>query len=326
VSPLSRRALLAGLGASAAAAALPDAAEAKPRKPRRTHVKTFTDGVGLRDYSIIVGTPSWEAAVASRSFAQVEAWYAANTGHEALGIDYADLTAGSLESTSDGQVIEGIRGGPIHIAHNNVTVRGCRVESFGLHGAYFNPTAGASITGALIEHCTYDGGLADVRANFWHPANADAVTVRRCNIYGWRSGNTSYRGGDLEECWIHDLSAPDETHRTGCLIGGADCRYWRNYVTDGGSGCANIYFDINPVQTSSLEENILNGSSPNASPSYLINLKDGPEGPGATNVRIVGNYYGPEFQFGTFAGANVPWGSNGNEISGNVHFLTGDPA
>lgn len=59
---LSRRALLAG-ATGLAAGAVAGTAEAKPppvrgpKKPPRTHVKSFSDGVGLRDYLITVGPP-----------------------------------------------------------------------------------------------------------------------------------------------------------------------------------------------------------------------------------------------------------------------------
>jgi len=55
VSPLTRRQILAGLGATAAVAAIPGVAAAKPRRNRAI---TFSDGVGLRDYSLVIGPPS----------------------------------------------------------------------------------------------------------------------------------------------------------------------------------------------------------------------------------------------------------------------------
>jgi hypothetical protein len=57
MSVVSRRTLLAGAG-GLAAGAVAGTAEAKPRKkPPRTHVKAFSDGVGMRDYSLVVGPP-----------------------------------------------------------------------------------------------------------------------------------------------------------------------------------------------------------------------------------------------------------------------------
>src|SRR5690606_18093265 len=69
---------------------------------------------------------SWQNAVDSRNIDTVRAWYAANTGHEALGYNEEDLTwvGGGIKSTHDGQVIEGVASNHIRIAHNNVTIRG----------------------------------------------------------------------------------------------------------------------------------------------------------------------------------------------------------
>lgn len=271
-------------------------------------------------------TPAgWLAAAESGDYTAVEDWYAANTGHEALGIEYADLNPGSLTSEHDGQVIEGIRGSHILIAHNNVTVRGCRVEGSALHGAYFEPTHGADIVGTVIEHCTYDGGGSDVRANYWSSVNANAVVTRYCNIFGWRTGHTGVGGATFEYSWVHDLSTPEDAHRTGMQISGADCHYRRNYITDGGSGCAAAYFDVSPMHNSSMEENILNGSSPTASASYLINLKSGEHGPSVTNFRLLRNMFGDKYQFGPLSDANVPWGTNENLLEGNHWFGTAVP-
>lgn len=267
----------------------------------------------------------WQAAVDTGDYTLVQEWYAANTGHEALGLDYADLAPGSLVSEHDGQVIEGVRSSHILIAHNNVTIRGCRVEGGALHGAYFDPTHDADIVGTVIEYCTYAGDGSDVRANYWSSANAGAVVTRYCNIFGWRSGHTGVGGATFEYSWVHDLSTPEDAHRTGMQISGADCRYRRNYVTDGGSGCAAAYFDVSPMHNSSMEENILNGSSPTASPSYLVNLKSGPHGPSVTNFRLVRNMFGDQYQFGPLSDANVPWGTNDNRLDGNHWFGTDEP-
>lgn len=275
---------------------------------------------------------SWQAAVDSRSFSQVEAWYSANTGYRALGYSYADLIPGSLSSSFDGQVIEGVRGGPIRIAHNNVTIRGCLVETWGTYGAYFNPTFGAQLTGNVVEYTNLEGpgGNPDqpIRGALFVAGNADAITMRYCDFLGWTSGAASDRGMTAEYCWIHDLASPEgsDAHRTSLRTSGRDVTFRRNYCTDGGSSCISVYADKNPVHNVLLEENILNGSSPNASPSYLIATKVGDFGPTATNVRYVGNMFGPEFQFGILSAGNIAWGSNGNVRSENEMFLTGELA
>lgn len=102
-------------------------------------------------------------------------------------------------------------------------------------------------------------------------------------------------------------------------------RFFRNYTTDGGSSCISVYFDKNPVHDFTVQENIMNGSSPNASPSYLVALKEGEHVATASNVKLLGNYFGPDFQFGLVNGVGDLFGVRGNEHSGSRHFLTGDP-
>lgn len=277
----------------------------------------------------------WQAAVDSRSFAQVEAWYKANTGIGALGLSPSDLTSGSLQSTKDGQVLVGIRAGAARWKHSNVTFRGCLIEwSDALYGAYGSPTFGTPHTNIVFEYCTFIGpGSADSarRAAVVSSTHANAVTFRNCDFSGGTSGmaNDSAAGGAVVEyCWVHDLAAAtaqNGAHRTSLRTTAGGGRFFRNYTTDGGSSCISAYFDKNPVNNFEIRENIMNGSSPNASPSYLISMKEGEYASSATGFKVVDNYFGPLYQFGLLNGASVPWGSNGNEQSGNVHFLTGEP-
>lgn len=270
---------------------------------------------------------SWQAAVDSRSFAQVEAWYAANAGYQAIGVT---PTAGSLSSSSAGQVIENRSGGSARWAHNNVTYRGCLINwSSALYGAYGNPTFGNPFVGVTFEYCTFVGPSSATearRAAVISATNANAVTFRYCQFYGGTSGvaNDSAAGGAIiEYCWVHDLATAAAAHRTSLRTTAGGGRFFRNYCTDGGSSCISIYFDKNPIANFDVAENILNGSSPNASPSYLITMKEGEHVATATNVRIINNYLGPQYQFGLINGVSGFSGVRGNVISGNRHFLTG---
>lgn len=271
----------------------------------------------------------WQTAVDSRSFDQVEAWYAANTGYQALGIS---PTSGSLESSSHGQVIEGKRGGNARWKHNNVTYRGCLIEwSSALYGAYGSPTFGNPYTGIVFEYCTFVGPTSADSARRVAVVSATheyAVTFRNCNFYGGTSGvaNDSAAGGAIVEyCWVHDLATAASAHRTSLRTTAGGGRFFRNYCTDGGSSCISAYFDKNPIRNFEIRENIMNGSSPNASPSFLINMKEGEYTSSASGFKVVDNYFGPEYQFGLINGASIPWGSSGNVMSGNRHFLTGAP-
>lgn len=277
---------------------------------------------------------SWQQAVddsvLAQTYAAIESWYVANTSFEALGIQEQNLVPGSLESQFDGQVIEGIRGGPIRIAHNNVTVRGCLVEDWGLYGAYFNPTFGANLTGNVVEYCRIAGPggdpLEQERGCVFAAGVPNSVIVRNCDVYGWTSGMSSMRRMVAEYNWIHDLASGETSgaHRTSLMTDASSVTFRRNYCTDGGSSCISVYCDKNPVFDVLLEGNILNGSSPNASPSWLINTKSGTHGLNAYNVKYLDNLFGDQFQFGMITGGNIPWGTVGNEKAGNKILMTGE--
>lgn len=277
---------------------------------------------------------SWQQAiddsVVAQNYNAIESWYAANTSFEAAGFAEQDLVSGSLESQFDGQLIEGIRGGPIRIAHNNVTIRGCLVEDWGLYGAYFNPTFGANLTGNVVEYCRIVGPGGDPidqeRGCVFAAGVPNSIIVRNCDVYGWTSGMSSMRRVTAEYCWVHDLASGNASgaHRTSLMTDASNVTFRRNYCTDGGSSCISVYADKNPMFNVLLEENILNGSSPNASPSYLINTKSGEHGLNAYNVKYLGNMFGAQYQYGILTGGNIPWGSSDNEKTGNKMLMTGE--
>lgn len=276
---------------------------------------------------------SWEDAVASRDFTQIDAWYAANTGHEAIGYADSDLidVGGAITSTANGQVIEGRKGTILRIAHNNVTVRGCRITGPGLYGAYYNPTFGSAYTNTLVEYCTFGSVGGDVTNAVLFLSGEGSVTtnltLRNNNCYGFSQGIRTEGNVLAEYNWMHDFVHPPGEHANSYRhVGSTNGLIRRNYATDGSSGCMSIYFDKEPTANIQYSENILNGSSPLASPSYLINLKDGDYSAAATNIKLINNYFGNQYQYGIFAGTpDLPWGSNGNEFSGNQLFLTGAP-
>lgn len=291
------------------------------------------------------GGASWTEMVALRSFEAADAWYAANTGHEALGLAVSDLTPGSLTSQFDGQVIEGVIGSAIVCGHSNVTYRGCRITGTSQPLFRLNPWHGAQVTGVVVENCTVVGQSTTAQhAMSLHPLtdgpwDANSVTVRRCNVSGSSSGIRAHRGTTAIENWVHNLSQPPGVHRTAMNIVGYGVHFLRNYLTSGGSSHQSMYFDENlPMHDITIEGQVL-GWDPSSSVSYGMNLKDGPNTVGAHTIRIVNNYFGPWggvsngtlgtgncYQFGPYSDAAVSWNSNGNVRSGNQWFLTGEPA
>lgn len=289
---------------------------------------------------------SWESAVAAAtadgSYDPVTAWYAANTGHEALGIEVGDLTAGTLDSAYDGQVFEGITASRIRVGHNDVTIRGCRITGGGTYGAYMNPTFGAPVTGLLVEYCTFAYGPTigdgDPQPDPVHFSPADTgdgygaghfdVTVSHCNSYNWSGAFHGEHRVNFEHNWNHDQQHPPGGHANGIRCSHRGGRAYRNFLTDGSSGLLSIYFDKELTTDIEYRENILVGVSPGASPSYTCNFKNGAYAASAENIQLIGNLFGPEgVQYGYFSDATgLPWGSVGNVRSGNIELLTGDVA
>lgn len=288
-------------------------------------------------------TGSWEEMVAAREVAYhaqqgnywpgADAWYEANTGHEANGIEVGDLTPGSLTSTHDGQVFEGIIGGPANWRHNNVKYINCRIVNNGSYAAYPTPVWGSPFTGIEFINCTFAATPArDIGCIINNYRNGPSVFLDHCNLFGWSSGFMGYGGIRAEYCWVHDFvtSSVEGAHVTSGNCRGPWVQLYRCYGTSGGSGIFNAYFDYQDVSNSSIIECLMNGSSPTASPSYCTNMKNGDYGPGTRNFKLIGNHWGdahsnPEFFYGCLSSANVPWGSNGNERSGNSWFADGSP-
>ncbi len=113
----------------------------------------------------------------------------AGTGHEALGYAVEDLTnAGGMITTSyDGQIIEGMHGTSLRIAHSNVTVRGCRFDGGSTYGAYYNPTMGSTYTNNVVEYCTFAAvGDQDTNAMLFQSAEGSPtrnLTLRYNNCH-----------------------------------------------------------------------------------------------------------------------------------------------
>lgn len=279
---------------------------------------------------------TWAVAVASGDYDTVQGWYVSNTGYTAAGYAYEDLTdlGGSISSTYDGQVFEGLRGSRIQIQHDNVTVRGCLIVGGGTYGFNFNPSFGSSYTGTLVEYCTFFNDPAVDKAailvgNRGAPVDA---TFRYCDVTGWSSGVLSQGATNVEYCYFHDFynSSVEGAHVSSINAIGDTIRFHRNYAIEGGSNLASIYFDVRACHNIEITDNVLSARqcvSGNL-PSYLLQGKTGAYDDTATGIVIGGNYLGDtigtDFQYGQVSGFSaVPWGSNGNVRYADIDFLTG---
>lgn len=275
-----------------------------------------------------------DAAWAQNSWAPATSWYEANTGHEALGIAVGDLTPGTITSSYDGQVFEGIEGGTaIRVEHNNVTVRGCRLSNAGDDAIRLTPKYRAPLTGVLIEYCTVhrsiidpDGseGIAAAHVNVIARTPAPGVfdaTIRNCNTSGFSNGMRGVNRVNWEYNYVHDFQYPEGPHLNCIRMVAQGGRMYRNMLTEGRSGSTALYLDDGDNNHSYLDirENILAGIGADAHPSYNINIAKTPIGT-PIYITIVDNMFGQNL-YGATAGGGITWGSDGNEWSGNMYWV-----
>lgn len=291
---------------------------------------------------------SWQAAVDTGDITQVALWYEAHTGHDGINPDdpndtprsINDLTwvDGGIKSTHHGQVLEGLHSNHIRIAHNNVTVRRCRVTGGALYGAYFNPTNGANIKGTLIEFVTFDGPETDTSPVFMNPAETPegepAAVIRYCEANGWDGGFKTRNRIYVDYCYGHDQWHPPGVHSTGAIVRGRGGRVHRCLLTDGTSNILGIYMKPSYGYANDItySENILGGAitmpggrviSPESSGSYHLQIGgDEVYGPAATGLQVIGNMLYGGIQYGLFTGSGVRWGQDGNTRAGNRIFET----
>lgn len=286
----------------------------------------------------LVPDTSWElmedAAVTARTFDGVLSWYQDNTGLEA-GIEIGDLVPGSLTSTHDGQVFEGITASHARILHNNVTYTNCRIKGGATYGAYSNPTFNSPFYGTIFRNCIFDGTDAngapqDKRAVqvSHYTTIGPAMTFLYCDIFGWSSGIGSQGGCVAQYNWCHDFygSSVEGAHVTSLNARGSYNYFYRNFATSGGSSLMSVYMDERAVHDVRFYQNFLTGIyDPTNNPSWSRFIKAGDFQAGAYNIELGGDYIGdiiqsqhPELtewdcQFGMRAGGgDISWGSNGN--------------
>ena len=254
---------------------------------------------------------------------------AADTGLAGLGVLEANLEThnGQLTTTSDGQRIEGLHivtstSPAVVIAHNNVTIRGCKVTHQGsANGISQNATA----ANALIEFCDIDGTYPSYEGNFGNigiQLRGNGVVARRNYIYGVRDGfQVSNVGGtQILENYILDLHRHSGAHNDSIMIQRAfaesyDCLIARNHTKAGNTGAIDLIIGV-PVSPTgdqlnhglhgiTVRDNLLWGNWPQADettyPSgyacyggHLDNSDAGREA-NNTNIKFINNRFIPSF-------------------------------
>lgn len=111
-------------------------------------------------------------------------------------------------TTSNGQIIEGLNvndGNPIQIAHNNVTVRQCRVILKGLTTFDFGIQYGSgstTTTGLIVEDCLIDGGTTGayegLASGSGNMSGTSRNFARRCYFTGFENCITLFPGSGID--------------------------------------------------------------------------------------------------------------------------------
>lgn len=262
-------------------------------------------------------------------------WYRANTGHDA-GLTYTEHTGTLTLNTAwleahegNGRVSrDGARWlveryhvtGTIRFAANNITLRNMHHDSTGSLYALQSREADGNAHGIVVEYCTLAGnGANDNGATLNFPAARDEnqITIRHCDISGYRAGIYCFGGVVAEYNWVHDLHFSEGSHNTGASIRGGNVTLRRNLITDGNSSAVSCYPEYGPYTNVLIEENILRLATIDTGPEVLL-AQSRPfsvVSPGDTRV-VRGNLF---YRGGNIGGGGIGGYTAGfTEISGNI--------
>ncbi len=258
--------------------------------------------------SVILGFVSFVPVIGAAT-----AWPGADT----TGPVHPELLtpSGSLTLSVAGAVIQDLDiAGKLTVKADGITIRNCRITG----GSPYCITIDAAVTGLLIEDCELDGGGVSSSALL-----GGGFTARRCDVHH-TMGDGFKPTSDLvvEDCWIHHLGMGVGSHADGMQMAkGGRVIFRRNNFdmpidVDGfhsNSACF-IMTDTGPIDDVLIEGNRFDGGN------YTIYLVDKLKGFGPpTNVRVIGNTFGPDYRYGTSHMDGTPvW-------TGNVFEATGAP-
>lgn len=116
--------------------------------------------------------------------------------------------ANGFTTTNNGQIIQGLNvnnGNPIQVAHDNVTIKQCRVILQGLTTFDFGiqyGSGGTATTGLIVEDCLIDGGTTGGYEGFASGSGSMIATsrnfVRRCYFTGFENCITLFPGNGVD--------------------------------------------------------------------------------------------------------------------------------
>jgi hypothetical protein len=198
-----------------------------------------------------------------RTLQDIEDWYEQYTGFDgdaytlhgysddlgARNLVLSDLTPSSSITTSqDGQVIERMHvTGRVVIQHQDVVVRGCRIDSTTSSQNGLDIASGAH--NATVEYNTFHGPGSGTGADraIWVNASGAAVGFNRLDGQhgsGIQIQGSSSGGGLLQYNLVSGVRRYPDSHNTSttfCATRGNRSVYRRNFIRDGTSATMSLY-------------------------------------------------------------------------------------
>lgn len=269
---------------------------------------TFT--TGSPDWPSAENRPIWNGGTSTLSW----------TDGEGVRHDRVLSTVGSVNSSSDGQIIEGLNIlGPVRIRHDNVTFRQCRVFA---PEAVLVAVDNATKTGIVVEDVLIDG-TSIAGTNGWRPEGGGGSIIRRCNITGCENAvQIGENAMQVLDCWMHDLFVGGASHTDGI---------------QGNGGYTSLLIEGNAIYSADtscvIMQNEGGGFSGLVANSNLLVMAPGSacfvcrDDKGAGNIgatTFTNNYLGKPAG-GTYN--DIQWGHSPGPLvyTGNVDYLTGAP-
>lgn len=280
---------------------------------------------------------SWQSAWDTRDYTTIREWYRNNTGINAAGLTESDLEIvdGNVESTHDGQIIEGlfVRSGQVRIRHDNVTVKNSKIvgESYGIDVRYSDRDA---VNQFFVENVSVVGDAQAAEDPFTIPdrgISGQYATVHAKNVY------VAIRGGGMRLCacdnnsveysMVEDIRTGQyydsggnvkNSHNTGISFrGGSGTTLYRNWIEGSSSSGTALYADGSPITYFTGSQNLFDKGTYGAHGGYAKTYKD-------QNHHIV--YKDNLFVKGSFGSGpykNVNKSQTGNKWENN-YYLDGE--
>lgn len=147
--------------------------------PPLTITRGTVTGTGKRRVTVSVTSPALTLVQGNEIVTTPSDFVVGDASNTGVPSGTVLTNSGSITTTAHGQIIQDKNcSGTIHINHNNVTVRRCRVtvgtDDFGIRMSY-------TISGVIIEDCELVGSHS-------YTGIMGGGIIRRCNIHGFENG------------------------------------------------------------------------------------------------------------------------------------------